>query len=498
MEWDASGSFKGKFDTPVGDVTATATVRWEHFQNTCSSSSSGFSEGYKTDPKQASLPHLSVPPIPWCASLAPLFGQFGARAAEPRTVNWIAYWWNIAAYMTYCDPAIPDAPKRATTSIEATLPFSALVESLRKFTATALYKWLFHVGRYPIFPRSPPTNLILPHNHVVSVRNNGFFEVQLSRADGTELNAADLETHDFGPLTFLWGARGRLIKASAVNEAALKHIESAMIAVALDSSRPTSRNVLSWRAWVCDGCNRWHDKHQHTGVLIHDVIVSDDGRSAFPGELACMDGTLTLHLNESKLGSPSPSPSSSLTLPAEIVLTSNDAILADVLHYDAYLITQFKTSPDWSGRQAVTYKSAETRKFQRGRTEVSKAWIDTMVDPNATDALAQRAALFRSAVARHALCSVWAADRIDRHLFGLKKVSGFSLSNHWDLSTSQLSSKYLDKWNSYPIGDDYVRWTIANLKFDSERFKACFADAATETQRMMEHTVQREGIKAKL
>ena len=121
----------------------------------------------------------------------------------------------------------------------------------------------------------------------------------------------------------------------------------------------------------------------------------------------------------------SPSPSSLLTPPAEIVLTANDAVLTDVkeaeknfdklvgshdlqvLHYDAYgknLIKQFKISTDaWAqlvkqlafykfkGRPAVTYESAHTRKYQRGRTEVvraaseqSKAWVDAMADPNAT------------------------------------------------------------------------------------------------------------------
>lgn len=163
------------------------------------------------------------------------------------------------------------------------------------------------------------------------------------------------------------------------------------------------------------------------------VIVWDNGRSAFLGEHACMDGTPTLRLNEFMLGAlaakeinfGSPSPSSLLTRPAEIVLAANDAVMADVkeaeknfdklvgahdlqvLHYDAYgknLIKQFKISPDaWAqlvmqlafyklkGRPAVTYESAQTRKFQRGRTEViraaseqSKAWVDAMVNPNAT------------------------------------------------------------------------------------------------------------------
>ena len=117
--------------------------------------------------------------------------------------------------------------------------------------------------------------------------------------------------------------------------------------------------------------------------------------------------------------------STSLAPPKEIVLYANDAVLVDVqeavknfdklvaahdlhvLHYDVYgknFIKQFKISPDaWAqlvkqfafykfkGRPGVTYESAQTRKFQRGRTEVirasssqSKGWVDAMVDPGAT------------------------------------------------------------------------------------------------------------------
>ena len=146
-----------------------------------------------------------------------------------------------------------------------------------------------------------------------------------------------------------------------------------------------------------------------------------------------MDGTPTLRMNEFMLGSldakkidlGSPLSSVSLAPPKEIVLIASDAVLADVrkavrnfdklvaahdlrvLHYDAYgkdFIKQFKISPDaWAqlvkqlafyklkGRPGVTYESAQTRKFQRGRTEViraassqSKAWVDAMVDPGVT------------------------------------------------------------------------------------------------------------------
>ena len=81
--------------------------------------------------------------------------------------------------------------------------------------------------------------------------------------------------------------------------------------------------------------------------------------------------------------------------------------MRQVLHYEGYgkgLMKRFKVSPDaWVqlvkqlafhkmfGRPGVTYESCQTRKYQRGRTEVirsasneSKAWAEAMLDPNAT------------------------------------------------------------------------------------------------------------------
>ena len=45
-----------------------------------------------------------------------------------------------------------------------------------------------------------------------------------------------------------------------------------MIVVALDNSEPTSREDLSWGAWVGDGRNRWYDKHQRTRIFHYDNL----------------------------------------------------------------------------------------------------------------------------------------------------------------------------------------------------------------------------------
>ena len=113
----------------------------------------------------------------------------------------------------------------------------------------------------------------------------------------------------------------------------------------------------------------------------------------------------------------------------------------------------------------------------------------------------------------------------------------FSKTNHWELSTSQLSSPFLDGWGygegtlfltltehdlsygtlnanncmavvpdgyglSYSIGDHYIRWTITSLKRNTAELKHYLAEAATETRAMMERAAKEakkaEGEKSKL
>lgn len=106
----------------------------------------------------------------------------------------------------------------------------------------------------------------------------------------------------------------------------------------------------------------------------------------------------------------------------------------------------------------------------------------------------------------------------------------FSRTNHWELSTSNLSSPTLDGWGygegifgpllcdsllivcvtvvpdgfglSYSIGDDYIRWTITSLKRGTKEMKHYLAEAATETREMLEKAMKEqaltEGSKPKL
>jgi carnitine O-acetyltransferase len=84
----------------------------------------------------------------------------------------------------------------------------------------------------------------------------------------------------------------------------------------------------------------------------------------------------------------------------------------------------------------------------------------------------------------------------------------FSKSSHGELSTSQLSSKYFEGWGygeivkdgfrlSYAIGDDYVRWTIMNLrgKHKGVELRNYLAEAAERVEKAkfeMSHSFHRQ------
>ncbi|KAF8755048.1 Acyltransferase ChoActase COT CPT [Rhizoctonia solani] len=485
--------------------------------------------------------------------------------------------------------------ERAARLIKAMLPFRELTESgqlepekAKTPLCMSSYKWLFNAARYPVKPSDtadkfdPTTN-----NHVVFVRKNRFYEVDvtgLSTADLTAqvqriIDAAGPEpaAYPVGALTSEnrdnWAdAREHLVK-NPQNAESLKRIDSAIIIVALDDTSPITRDDTSWGCWVGDGKNRWYDKHQ--------FIVYENGKSGFLGEHSCMDGTPTLRMNEFVLASlakgkvdhGSATISSNLPAPKEITFeldstvssqfpsllahANNNSYKVQIPHPNSDQKLQhprrttrlarppvrgirqgrdqdFQSLADaWAqmvkqlafhkmfNRPGVCYESCQTRKFKRGRTEVIRSasvqsgeWARAMLDPNVDDIT--RHDLFRAALKQHLTYAAWAADGqgVDRHLFGLKKLiregepvpeiyndPSYSKSNHWELSTSQLSSDYFDGWGygevvpdgyglSYSISDNYIRWTATSLKRDTAVLKHYLAEAATETKQMMDRAAK--------
>ncbi|KAK7048541.1 carnitine acetyl transferase [Favolaschia claudopus] len=526
-------------------------------------------KGYIVDPSagpmlrfQASLPRLPVPTISSTAhkyletvrphlnpaeyaqteasvhafmaspQAAELQKRLEARAAEPGMLNWLSEWWNDAAYMAYfyvhADDRLRTKPaQRAAALLKAMLPFRQMTETKElepeKVRGAPLcmdsYKWL-----PPIPPRKfdPAT-----HNHVVFVRKNKFFSVPLVHSSGQELSAAELETcpgDSYGtPVGVLtsdnrdnWTDAREVLAADPANAASLEAIESAMIVVCLDDTKPVTREEMSTACWV---------------------IVFDNGRSGFLGEHSCMDGTPTLRMNEfPTLGAPT---NETLPSPTELAFNLNpttrdlikgaesrfDALVAahelHVLHYEGYgkeVAKGFGASPD-----AWAQLAAQTRKYQLGRTEVirsasneSKAWAEAMLDPAESDGEAgcavqescDEASAVRCVGGGRAGCGP-AFIRVEEDGEGWGGVAcdlfgwGVRETGHWELSTSQLSSPYLEGWGygevvpdgyglSYAIGERYIRWTITSTRGDAAQLRHYLAEAATELRDMMERAAKEE------
>ncbi|WVR03104.1 hypothetical protein IAU60_000094 [Kwoniella sp. DSM 27419] len=304
------------------------------------------------------------------------------------------------------------------------------------------------------------------------------------------------------------------------------------------------------------GFNRWFDKHQ---IIVdsagesgfngeHSMLDGTPTLRLNEFTLASLQaGKIPLELSEGeKASSPMAAPEElEIELDdrsKEIIEKSRkgfgeemalqDLKMVQFTGYGKNVIKTHKTSPDaWAqmvkqlafyrlfGRPGVTYESCQTRKYKYGRTEVirsasneSKAFCEAMLNSSASDL--EREKLFRAAVGRHIQYSVWAADGqgVDRHMFGLKKLvkadEGESVpevftdeaglrSGHWELSTSQLSSKFLDGWGygevvpdgyglSYAIGDDGLTWCITTKNNDAAKFGDALCAAAEELRQMMD------------
>jgi len=305
--------------------------------------------------------------------------------------------------------------------------------------------------------------------------------------------------------------RKALIAANPANEASLNAIEASSFLLALDDTTPHTLEERARDCWHGNGRNRWYDKPCQ-------FIVFENGRSGFLGEHSMMDGTPTHRLNHyvcdvlarHKLDHGALTPQPNLPEPEEIKfhLNSNvqsaitksekrfDELVTEfelrVMLYQGYgadIIKTFKSSPDaWAqmmiqlayykfyGVSRPTYESAATRKFQLGRTETcrsvsdeSVAWCKAMEDPTVSNE--QCLELGQKALNAHVKFIMAASDGkgCDRHLFGLKKLlspgdevpalykdPAFSYSSHWFMSTSQLSSEYINGYGWYLSSEDNV------------------------------------------
>ncbi|KAI7892820.1 acyltransferase ChoActase/COT/CPT [Mucor mucedo] len=449
------------------------------------------------------------------------------------------------------------------------------------------YKYMFNNCRMPKKPSDyeaifDPVN----NNHVVVIRKNKFYVVDTIH-NGKQLSTNELEQQfqkimnqagsskglPIGVLTSdnrdKWTEyRENLVAANPENAALLEKVESSDFVICLDDQTPVTRDEGSRACWHGDGRNRFFDKPLQ-------FIVFENGKAGFMGEHSCMDGTNTCRLNEyvcdglnrDLVDHGSVEIRSDLPEPKELGFQVNDQIKKDiesagsnfdkliakhdltVLSYQSYgknLIKKFKCSPDGYAQMVIqlayykmfgtsrpTYESAQTRKFQRGRTETARtvttesiAFVKTMEDPYASNdakvsalrsALKTQGAYMADAVNGHG---------VDRHLFGLKncvhtgeeKPELFTqpinaYSSHWYLSTSQLSSEHFDGYGwgqvvndgfgcAYMIKNNALQFNVASVKDlevhgkqyinGTHHFKHCLEEAANDLRDVMNAEIAAE------
>lgn len=261
----------------------------------------------------------------------PLQNRLLERAADPKIKNWLAEWWNQAAYLGYRDPVIPyvsyfysyrddrerrDPAKRAAAIATAALEFKGQVDAgslepeyMRgQPMAMSSYEYMFNCCRIPADGQDFPQKYAASENqHIIVVRKNQFFKVPLV-VDGQQLNVTELEQQfqriykiaqpapPVGVLTVAdrdhWtAARKKLVAADPANEQALRDIESSGFVICLDDAKPVTLEERAHQYWHGDGSNRWFDKPLQ-------FIVNDNGTAGFMGEHSMMDGTPTHRLND--------------------------------------------------------------------------------------------------------------------------------------------------------------------------------------------------------
>ena len=292
------------------------------------------------------------------------------KAQDPECKNWLAQWWDDAAYLEYRDPVVMFVSyfythkddrhrklpaQRAAALTKAALSFKRQIDEgtlepdyMRKAPiAMSSFKYMFNTCRIPGEGKDKVTIFGPQGNQfIVVARKNRFYKIW-HEIDGRELSTADLEeqfrkviqlagneatTTPIGIFTSdnrdNWAVnRKALIAANPANEASLNAMEVSSFLVSLDDTTPHTLEERARSCWHGDGKNRWYDKPCQ-------FIIFDNGRSGFMGEHSMMDGTPTHRLNHyvcdilarNKLDHGDPTPQSNLPEPEEIKFHVNSNV----------------------------------------------------------------------------------------------------------------------------------------------------------------------------
>ncbi|CCF57524.1 hypothetical protein KAFR_0C05330 [Kazachstania africana CBS 2517] len=296
-----------------------------------------------------------------------------------------------------------------------------------------------------------------------------------------------------------------------ISKKSLETIYKSSFILCLDlDETPITLESQARNSWHGNGFNRFYDKPLQ-------FIVCGNGHSGFLAEHSKMDGTPNLFLNNyimqqlSKL-SPREFLNQIVMTPNEIyrpellpfaintslqrdiklaktkfkqVMGQHDLKVWQYKRYGKNFMKKHKISPDayiqqiiqlaiykYLGRQLPTYEAASTRMFFKGRTETgrvvttaSSQFVRTWEDPNV--ALSEKINLFKQATADHSayLKEAASGNGVDRHFFGLKNMLQdgenvplfddliFNYSSTWLVSTSQLSSEFLNGYGWSQVND---------------------------------------------
>lgn len=467
--------------------------------------------------------------------------------------------------------------KRASAIIQAALEFKFKLDSetlepdfmRKKPIDMELFKFMFNTCRIPKpFKDSTAMYPTEGNEHIIVTRRNRFYKVPY-KVNGRELTSEEIEHQiklvygdaelkgtgvNVGVLTSenrdRWvTARENLIAAAPKNMESLEAIQSSAFIVCLDVASPDTAVERTHQYWHGHGKNRFYDKPL-------EFIVNDNCTAGFLGEHAEMDGTQTLKLNEyicdaifnGKLERTTGLKFSQM--PEEITFELNDTVAKDISDAESHftseiakhevavwefkgygknLIKKFKTSPDsyvqmllqiayykMNGCVRPVYESATTRRFHRGRTEVTRSvsvesadLCAKFWDPNVTDS--EKVAAFKAAAQAQSAYTADAGEGkgVDRHLYGLKKLIKpgedlpsfykdpvYDYSSTWYISTSQISSEYLNGYGwsqvvdegfgcAYMIRQNEISVNICSKYRGSHKYKEYLGEAATELARLL-------------
>lgn len=477
-----------------------------------------------------------------------------ARSNDRQDSSFLAEWWNTLGYLQVRDPVVfnvsyffhfedsvhPEQRSnvgRAAALLRGSVLFAQQVadgsiepEQLGKKktpVCSTAYKYMFNACRIP--RRGQDTYRIYDpkvFTHAVVMRYNKFFKLELldprsQQPLGFEalcfqlariLDAAGAKESAVGALTSqdrdVWAdAREELIRASPMNEEALKDIESALLVLNMDDEAPVSRTEVARGLWHGNGRNRFFDK-------CVQLVVFENGKAGLLGEHSMLDGMpmarytdhllSRLHHGQTDLG-PRGQTTAQLerALPPPTQLTFRftaqtlrniaeaekvfDQTVADhevfvqaFYGYGARAIKGFRCSPDafaqlaiqlaykkLFNKNAATYEASQTRIFLHGRTETTRScsaasakFTEAMTDASGSVTAEEKKKLLLAAANAHVayMRKAGAGRGVDRHILGMKllvqpgeRVPFFedpvmARASRWLISTSHLTNELFAGW----------------------------------------------------